>query len=120
MAVLLNKASTQDSGRNDGEPDYDPEGLLINLRGGGRNDGEPDYDPEELLVNLRDGGRNDGEPDYDPDGVFMDLRDGGRNEGEPDYEASDDKDPRDTHPYLMLMPEDFKGILYGQIGLSNW
>ena len=117
--MLLQKASTQDSGRNDGEPDYDPEGLLMNLRDSGRNEGEPDYDPEGLLVNLRDGGRNDGEPDYDPEGVLMDLRDGGRNEGEPDYEASDDIVSRESHPYLMLLPDDFKGIKYDKIGLNN-
>ena len=66
-----------------------------------------------------DGGRNDGEPEYDPGLTEFELR---QNDEEPDYlEVPDavwqhEADQSATSPtffdkrYLMLFPEDFKGI----------
>ena len=135
VAVLLNKGNPQDIGRNDGEPDYDPDDVMINLRDEGRNDGEPDYDPEGLTMDVRSEGRNDGEPDYDPEVLTFapskELRDAGRNEGEPDYDGGDDMEPKSIplkvpdHPYRMLIPEEFKGkdecqlTLYFKIKLNG-
>ena len=71
LALGLYTVMAQDGGRNDGEPDYDPESSFMDLRDGGRNDGEPDYDPADTrgypYVELRNSGRNDGEPDYEPE-----------------------------------------------------
>ena len=87
--------------------------VLLHTALSGRNDGEPDYDPDDLMMNLRDGGRNDGEPDYDPE-IFtfapsMEVRDDGRNNGEPDYDGSDDF--VHEHPYRMLIPDKFRGMM---------
>ena len=69
LALGFYTVMAQDGGRNDGEPDYDPEASFMQLRDGGRNDGEPDYDPAPAYttVELRNSGRNDGEPDYEPE-----------------------------------------------------
>ena len=45
--------------------------VLLHSAISGRNDGEPDYDPDDLMMNMRDDGRNDGEPDYDGSNDFV-------------------------------------------------
>ena len=53
LAFIFHGAISQDDGRNDG-PILTPIGLVqdsdsfMELRDGGRNDGEPDYNPELL------------------------------------------------------------------------
>ena len=87
--------------------------VILHTALSGRNDGEPDYDPDDLMMNLRDDGRNDGEPDYDPEIVTfapsMEKRDEGRNDGEPDYDGSNDF--VHEHPYRMLIPDKFRGMM---------
>ena len=79
LALAINITLQDDSGRNDGEPDYDPEDANLlpddigtrskpiedGMRHAEQNENEHGYDVTNVLMAMRDAGRNDGEPDYD-------------------------------------------------------